>query len=294
MKKICSIIQGHDSQSISFPKPLKTGAPTNKSCVLCEFIMHLAQTFITANTSSKELVHILELVCQQMPNVLKDECKQFVDAYGPDIIALISRDFDPQKVCELIKVCPKSKNIAFLITPNKNICGLCNYVSTYLSNGYSIKDVCEHFSNDNGLKEKCETLVHIYKPNYCAQLPICSENTAIQSSQQSIGTTVKTAECALCKYIMSYVTAVIQNNKSEAAIQSALEKVCNILPGSLKSQCDQFVDSYTPVLYQILHTYVTPDDICAALKLCNNGTQLVSHCKYIHTKIDFTIHIYLL
>jgi saposin len=81
------------------------------------------------------------------------------------------------------------------------------------------------------------------------------------------------AECSLCKYIIAYVDAVIQTNKSEAAIDSALEKVCTILPHALNSSCVQFVETYGPVVVELLAKYATPDEVCVALKLCHNGTQ---------------------
>jgi saposin len=81
-------------------------------------------------------------------------------------------------------------------------------------------------------------------------------------------------ECSLCKYVVGYVDTVIQNNKSEAAIESALEKVCTILPPSLKTKCTQFVVTYGPVLVQLIERYATPEQVCNALKACHNGTQV--------------------
>ncbi|CAF4371879.1 unnamed protein product, partial [Rotaria sordida] len=87
---------------------------------------------------------------------------------------------------------------------------------------------------------------------------------------------INSVQCSLCKYVISYVDTVIQNNKSEAAIEDALEKVCNILPGPLKDKCVQFVDTYGPVLLQLIEKYGTPDKVCNALKLCHNGTQEIT------------------
>ena len=80
----------------------------------------------------------------------------------------------------------------------------------------------------------------------------------------------------MCKYIVSYVDAVIQTNKSEAAIDSALEKVCTILPHTLKTSCIQFVDTYGPVLVEYIAKYATANEVCDALKLCQNGTQEIT------------------
>ena len=91
---------------------------------------------------------------------------------------------------------------------------------------------------------------------------------------------VESTQCTICKFVVSYIDTVIQNNKSEAAIESALEKVCTIVPHALNSSCVQFVQTYGPVLVTLLENYTTPDKVCAALKLCQNGTEQIpqSNC----------------
>ncbi|CAF3953583.1 unnamed protein product, partial [Rotaria sp. Silwood1] len=276
LKRICPIIQGHDSESVFIPKPKPIGITPNQTCVLCEFIMNILEIYATDNSTAQELAQLLEEICQAMPDVLKTECKSFLDTYGVDIIALLVRDFSPNKTCALIKLCPKPTNVAFLIKPNANTCGLCDYISTYLSAGYPIENVCTSFSTDNNIRQQCEVLVHLYKPNYCSQLPICYEDVVIQPIEQSIETPVNSPQCALCKYVVSYIDAVVQNNKSEAAIEAALEKVCNILPGPIKDKCVDFVETYGPRLVQLIEKYVTPDQVCNALKLCHNGTDTLT------------------
>src|SRR5271154_6248470 len=91
--------------------------------------------------------------------------------------------------------------------------------------------------------------------------------------------TVNSVECSLCKYIVGYIDTIIQNNKSEAAIEAALEKVCTILPHALNHTCVQFVETYGPVLVQLIEKYGTPDLVCDALKLCKNGTEEAAETK---------------
>jgi saposin len=79
----------------------------------------------------------------------------------------------------------------------------------------------------------------------------------------------------LCKYVVNYVDAVIQTNKTEAAIEAALEKVCGILPEPLKAGCVKFVDVYGPILVQLIEKYGQADAVCNALKLCQNGTESI-------------------
>ena len=86
---------------------------------------------------------------------------------------------------------------------------------------------------------------------------------------------MKSAECSLCKYVINYVDNIIQNNKSAAAIEAALEKVCTILPKPIEPACKLFVETYEPKLVQLLLNYTNVEQVCDALKLCNNGTQTI-------------------
>lgn len=233
-------------------------------------MVHIVEDLATTNASEQELIQIFESVCSQMPETLRAECKSFVDTYAPDIIALLIREVDPAKVCQIIKICPKSANVAFLTKPNAQTCGLCDYVSTYIKAGYPIENVCSHFSTDNNVREQCEILVHLYQPNICPQLPLCFEEAKIE---QPVAASVNSVECSICKYVVSYVDHVIQDNRTEAAIEAALDKVCTIVPHSLNTTCYQFVQSYGPVLVQLLEYYASPEAVCEALKLCQNGTQ---------------------
>jgi hypothetical protein len=83
---------------------------------------------------------------------------------------------------------------------------------------------------------------------------------------------VNSVECSVCKYVVSYVAHVIEDNKTEAAIESALEKVCTILPHALNASCVQFVITFGPQLVKLIEKYDDPVKVCDALKVCNNGT----------------------
>ncbi len=79
----------------------------------------------------------------------------------------------------------------------------------------------------------------------------------------------------MCKYVVNYIDTVIGNNKTEAAIEAALEKVCGILPEPLKGECVKFVDKYGPILVQLIEKYGQAEKVCDALKLCQNGTESI-------------------
>ena len=104
---------------------------------------------------------------------------------------------------------------------------------------------------------------------------------------------MKLVECPLCKFVVNYVDNIIQNNKSEAAIEAALEKVCTILPKSIEPACKTFVDTYGPILVQLLAKYGTAEQVCDALKLCNNGTQSKLPRKYTYLDHELVPELFL-
>lgn len=108
---------------------------------------------------------------------------------------------------------------------------------------------------------------------------------------------VRSTQCTLCKYVIAYVEAVIQTNKSEAAVESALEKVCTILPHALNHSCVQFVDTYTPQIIEYIAKSETPGQVCDSIKVCNNGTVFVKpvarkfYLKYL-TKSNYSLRFF--
>ena len=81
-----------------------------------------------------------------------------------------------------------------------------------------------------------------------------------------------TVECSLCKYVVGFVDQEIENNKTDAAVEAALEKVCGLLPHTLNSSCVQFVETFGPNLLKFIEKYGTPDRVCDAIKMCHNGS----------------------
>ncbi len=62
----------------------------------------------------------------------------------------------------------------------------------------------------------------------------------------------------------------LENNKSEEAVKQALEKVCMLMPKSVRKDCVRLVDTYTDQIVEALVAQLTPDEVCAILKLCDS------------------------
>jgi hypothetical protein len=91
---------------------------------------------------------------------------------------------------------------------------------------------------------------------------------------------VNSVECSLCEFAVTYVNNALGNNRSAAHVEELLDKVCNILPSSLKPNCTDFVKKYGLIIAILLQKNETPAQVCDFLKLCNNGTQQSPSRKY--------------
>jgi hypothetical protein len=91
--------------------------------------------------------------------------------------------------------------------------------------------------------------------------------------------TVKSVQCSLCKYLVGYLEKTLGSNHSSAAVEAALDKACSVLPGPVKTECDTFAHTFSPIIALLLAQNATTEQICNYIKVCNNGTQqLTSNC----------------
>ena len=49
-----------------------------------------------------------------------------------------------------------------------------------------------------------------------------------------------------------------------------MENVCNILPSSIKSECDDFIEEYTPEIIKLLEEKLQPESLCKQIGLCSS------------------------
>jgi hypothetical protein len=97
------------------------------------------------------------------------------------------------------------------------------------------------------------------------------------------------AECSLCKYVVTFVDTFIENNRTEEAVEAALEKVCTILPPALNGSCVNFVEDFGPILLQLIEKYDKPKEVCDAIRFCHNGT-VVAETKSRKFDLEFYLN----
>jgi saposin len=269
-----------ESKTIEGQLSTKFTTDSNTTCILCEYAMSILVNYIHQNSTEEEIEQSLEKVCNQMPATLRNQCHEFVENYGPSIIATLVREFDVKAICRKLNLCTSQMKVdlSHMTKANQASCGVCDYVSTYIhfalkrdssdkSLQHALSTVCTHLSSEQ--TSQCQTIVQLIATdirqlqlgsgdNFCKKMTICqtpmselkpaihlNQELKIRKEEQFKQAIVQnldeTPQCMLCRYVVSYLDAILKENKSEAAIEAALEKVCTILPSMIHQKISKIV-----------------------------------------------------
>eukprot|EP01129_Flabellula_baltica_P004768 TRINITY_DN1688_c0_g1_i1.p1 TRINITY_DN1688_c0_g1~~TRINITY_DN1688_c0_g1_i1.p1 ORF type:complete len:210 (-),score=48.66 TRINITY_DN1688_c0_g1_i1:34-642(-) len=75
--------------------------------------------------------------------------------------------------------------------------------------------------------------------------------------------------CVICEFVIRELENYIVDNATEAQIISAVENVCDVLPGSIAPTCHQLIREEGQSIIELLIATETPEVICTKLTLCD-------------------------
>jgi len=285
-----------EQESVKYTR-LQPAQPTNvdgkSSCLLCEFTMQKLEKFLEDAHNVDEIKDYLNSLCDEAPGAYKDSCKSFVDAYAPIIVDMIASEIHPSQVCKELKLCSAPAPLP----PKKSAsCETCRIVTEEVFSVFSSEDdqdmvknvlesICYRFPEY--IDEPCERFVDKYSAafldfisknltpeQFCDALDMCSAEEDLAIDVYGIDKASDDSACVICEYIISYLDKALKNKTNEDEIKQALEEVCDVLPSSVKDQCDSFVEAYTDMVIQLLTAEVTPKEVCGYLGLCQNNIKM--------------------
>lgn len=195
-----------------------------------------------------------------------------------------------------------------LLVDNGELCTFCEYVLHYIQVELStsttedkIKDVVNNICSRLGrtLRGECHNFLDMYGDaviallvqglnprEVCPKMRMCPANHenfddveifAPKISKPPVNEMPHVDEsdkptCPLCLFAVEQAQEKIKDNKSKANIKNVLDNLCAHLPSKLKSECVDFVETYMNELIDMLITDFKPQEICVAIKLCQNSS----------------------
>src|ERR1700727_2138630 len=97
----------------------------------------------------------------------------------------------------------------------------------------------------------------------------------------------KSVQCTVCEFLINSLYNTIGSNRSEPAVEAALDKICKALPHAVNATCFKIAHDFAPIIAVLVAKNATAEEICDNIKLCHNGTQQVAPRKYFEVLFSF-------
>ncbi|KAM6956206.1 prosaposin [Aplochiton taeniatus] len=211
-------------------------ARDSPQCAICEFVMKEVESMLEDESTEEDVIHAVEKVCIVLPASLSVQCKDLVEAYGQAIIELLVQQADPKTICTVLGLC-KDASRAFIPKPPPPPPP---FTGIFSKSGHCNKNCCL-VSTPSAVMDKARF-----------------ENGGF---------------CDVCKLAIHYVDGILEQNATEAQIEDAVRKVCGFLPKSVRTECDQLIEQYEPMLIQLLLQMMDPDFVCMKVGACPEAVQ---------------------
>jgi len=263
------------------------------TCVLCEFVMTKLESYLKDGQTVDEIKKYVEEICEELPGSIRGQCKTFVDTYEPLIVQMLAAEIDPSEICKEMNLCDREQMKSAALVSKTASCETCQFVMDEVFSVLSTKDDQQMVINvlesicyrmPASIDQPCEQFVDKYTPiildlistsltpdEICGALDLCDGDKAFVVEPPQVPESLKDTGCVLCEYVISNLDKMLSDKETEAEIKDALETVCSYMPGNIESQCDQFVETYTDLIIQMLTGEVTPQEVCSYLGLCKQS-----------------------
>jgi len=228
----------------------KIGNFKGPGCDICKLAVAKIDIALEDKKTQGEVMDLAEEACDVLPSEYSDQCKAAIEMYGPQIIKMLEAQLDPNTICNTIGLCEKlnSWKAPAKCTEPKMI-GMCRaLVPSYFYNKDNGK--CEYFgyggcggnSNRFNTEEECRAR--------------CEKALGLNT-------------CDDCKLAVVYLKNYLSDPANEKSVIEALDKVCDNVPSSFVTECQDFVDTYGTELLKYSETLLDENFVCEKMQLCS-------------------------
>ena len=136
-------------------------------------------------------------------------------------------------------------------------------------------DYCEEFMNKYSEKIALIVAKGVKLDDMCIFSKACVADSG--NSELNVKVVKKTKAgpfCDLCKDALTQVENTLSDPATKEKIENLVDPACNILPQSLRDDCTSFLNSNVDALIDILQQELQPDNICPALRLCDEKSRI--------------------
>ncbi|KAL0983714.1 hypothetical protein UPYG_G00131710 [Umbra pygmaea] len=286
----------------------KQGGDVCEDCV--KFITDTQAEAKSNTTFVNSLIEQIQTQCDLLGPGISDLCKQYVSQYAP-LIVIQLMSMQPKDICARAGFCTaelKASVPMLSLVPAKTMPAIKLVPAAKMEVAKPAKNMDEKTAQaiehalekvcyilPSTLQAQCGDLIEAYgqaiiellvqeadPKTICTVLALCKDASrafipVMDKSRFKVG-----GFCQVCKMAVNYIDGILEQNSTESEIEDAVRKVCSFLPESVRSECDQLVEQYEPMLVELLLQMMDPDFVCTKLGACPEVRRLlgVEQCSW--------------
>ncbi|KAF2364661.1 Saposin A-type domain [Trinorchestia longiramus] len=160
--------------------------PSGKqACTMCEFTLHFIQVQLQDQHTKEEIEDVVKSVCRHLPQNVREQCDDYVDAYGDQVIALLQQEIDPSIVCPMLGLCPGASVTAVLTdttAPRVDVsCVGCEFIMT------KVKEILEDKRDQESVREALDKVCGLLPRSLSNECQTFVDENAIEVMQLLAG-----------------------------------------------------------------------------------------------------------
>ncbi|XP_023137058.2 surfactant protein Bb isoform X2 [Amphiprion ocellaris] len=98
-------VTSEDGSSSALGTGTKTVGLFNPACTLCMLFIKKLEALLPQNMTEDTIIKVMGEVCYLLPKSYKDQCDDFVEKYGAQIVEFLLSSAAPYTVCSLLHLC---------------------------------------------------------------------------------------------------------------------------------------------------------------------------------------------
>ncbi|XP_038060562.1 uncharacterized protein LOC119731463 isoform X3 [Patiria miniata] len=166
---ICDFLKVCDQSKITSPFG-KVNSDT--FCLVCDVLFGILETQLATNKSFEEVTDLIEKVCPLLPESLNEQCKGFLDMYGPVLLKLIvDSELSPNEICKDLGLCTSFSLLQpkLMFTSGSVECDACKELVTVAEDLVkenedkileTIAKICDLFPKND--QQQCQNYIEVY------------------------------------------------------------------------------------------------------------------------------------
>ncbi|RZF38999.1 hypothetical protein LSTR_LSTR003742 [Laodelphax striatellus] len=223
------------------------------TCPMCMLAIRALEDTVVNNKTEQSIKNGLENLCKHLGTEMRKDCERFVNTFSEDIMNAVMADFTEKEVCAYLKMCAPEIMSADVITFDPQ----------------TSKPVV----TETAVTKKADEVEKKATPH----------DIETNEVHEDVGDNKQ--KCVLCEFVLQKLDKELTDKKTEDEIKHAIHQVCNHMPHTVVNQCNQFINQYADLIFNLLADSLEPKQICTKIGLCKNDSFVEAEIEITHEEI---------